>query len=282
MKHLVEPTSFHDVLCTTREREGFVHHSIATVRRTSASLGIYVAHPITGIRISRIHAMQDEVRAEMADAGRLHGVSVHPFFPIRTNHLGPDGIGDNVYEAGANEFSAARHFTLQNRLDAVVHSDGVLVHLDVRDDEGNYRRSNGIPFDVGWAEGAGRPAVVVEAPGSPNRFVLAAANHRTAPDLAEGVRTLVGMAVAGIRTVSLPTVVAEVLEMPDSPSPAALVELARSDVRRHRDGCRAILAVMPGGRANPNFHGQVGEIADWVVEDEAAAWSIVRRLLAAG
>ena len=81
---------------------------------------VYVGHPISGIRVGRIAAMQDEVERTLAEAGRRAGLRTVPLFPMRTPHLASDEVGASEYEEGASLFSDTRHFTFQNRLDALV------------------------------------------------------------------------------------------------------------------------------------------------------------------
>jgi hypothetical protein len=271
-------TCLHEISCVTYHDGSFVRHVVSTRRRSPSAVGVYVAHPITGIRVSRIVAMQDLIRSMFDTIGREHGLEVSPFFPMRTTHLGVDDLGANVYGPCEGDFVETRHYTLQNRMDAIVHSDGVLVNYDLATDDGSYRISNGIPFDIGWAAGIAKPTSIVQPDGNPNPRCSLSPGQTRHLDLETGVRVLIE-AIASRPREADERVVAEILEFPPERSVDALAMLAQADVRRHRE-CRAILAVMPGGKSNPSWHGQVGEVADWIVEDVGAARSIVDRLLA--
>ena len=221
--------------------------------------GVYVGHPITGIGLDRIRAMEADLAARLAEAG----VAADLFFPMRSTHLRPGETGANEYAEGAGLFSGTRHFTSQNRCDAVHHADAVLLHYDLRDDAGAYRLSRGIPFDLGWARAHGKPVVAVIGPDNPNWWP-------ELPDLAAVVPSL--DAAIPLLADRLPPESAarataiEVLAFPaDRVSLALIARLAEADARKGLGACAAVIAVLPGGRTNPNWHGQVGEVADWML-----------------
>lgn len=272
-------TRLHLVTSTPVHTDGFVRHVISTRRRSPHVAGVYVAHPITGIRVSRIHEMQDAIRTLLATAGEKVGLDFVPLFPMRTNHLGTHQIGDNVYAPDKGDFARTRHYTLQNRMDAIVHCDAVLVNYDLAADDGTYRMSNGIPFDIGWAAAADKPTVIVQPTSNPNPPCRLANDQIRLSDIEIGVNHLAGM-LAGRQLASAERVIAEIIVFPPERSADALACLAMIDARRHRQGCRAIIAVMDEAAATANRHGQVDEIADWLVPDEASAFRILDRLLA--
>jgi nucleoside 2-deoxyribosyltransferase len=220
--------------------------------------GVYVGHPIL--------AMEDDVAALFRESGR----SPDLYLPMRSTHLGASDTGANEYAADAGLFSGTRHFTSQNRCDAVHHADAVLLNYDVRDDAGAFRLSRGIPFDLGWARAHGKPVVAVIRPDNPNFWPGLADVAEIRPDIGSGVaavaRRLPGR--SGMGTSCL----IEVLAFPgDAVSLPLLARLAEADARKCLGTCAAVLTVMPGGRANPNWHGQVGEVSDWLLPDMASA-----------
>lgn len=258
---------------------GATRRTISVVRRSPEDFTVYVGHPISGIRVSRILAMQDEVsRAfESANAGSLR--TVRCLFPLRTTHLDAGDVGANEYDDVDALFSHTRHFTLQNRMDAVIAADAVLVNLDLVDDDGRHRVSKGIPFDYGWAAAAGRPVVTVAGSGNPNLCAGLARAGGIYDNLESAVRAvdaILSRQAADMR----PRVVADVFDFTGAGAALSMIaNLAEADARKHMDGGRAIIAVIPEGRNAQCWHGQVAQVADWVVRDPATADDIVARLI---
>jgi len=262
---------------------GVRHTTVTARRRHPAVYGVYVGHPVSGIRVGRIAAMQAEVRAafDRANAGAAQRVAT--FFPMRTTHLRHDEVGASEYAGAEGLFTDTRHFTLQNRLDALCNADGVLLNFGLRDDEGRWRLSNGIPFDWGWAAHAGKPVVAVISRDNPNWSPgLARAACLATEDLEEGVRALNGLLPhAAARSASWAAAV-EVFDFAGCPaSPDMIARLARADARKHTEGGRAIVVVMPEGDRNRNWHGQVRQVADWVLPSREDAARVVRHLVGA-
>lgn len=272
---------------------GGMHVVVSSSRASPHCLGMYVGHPISGIRVARIREMETQVRAFLEVENAAGPWLTIPFFPMRSTHLGPDAIGANVYEAGKSLFSDARHFTMQNRLDAMRNADGVLLNYGIPADSGELLASMGMPFDWGWAREMGKPIVAVAEPGNPNMSpgMVDSCLH-VVPDLVQGVRTLNAilrnMAVQRRETVPGGAVprdggvgnVVEVFMFPTGrPALDLIARLAAADARKHEGRTGSIVTVMPGGRENPSFHGQVREVSDWFVEDQAQASAVVTRLL---
>ncbi|WP_327209894.1 hypothetical protein [Rhizobium leguminosarum] len=261
------------------EESGATRRTVSVRRRSVDDFTVYVGHPISGIRVARILEMQDEVcRAfERANAGTPR--TVRCLFPLRTTHLDAGDVGANEYDGVGALFSDTRHFTLQNRMDAVMAADAVLVNFDLRDDEGRHRVSKGIPFDYGWAVAAGRPVVTVAGDDNPNLCAGLSRSTDIYEDLESAVRAvndLLPRRAADMR----PRVVADVFDFTGAGVALSMIaNLAEADARKHMDGGRAIIAVIPEGREAQCWHGQVAQVADWVVQDVSTADDIVSRLI---
>lgn len=258
---------------------GATRRTITVRRRGPDDYTVYVAHPISGIRVARIFEMQEEVSRAFDEANSACTRTVRCLFPLRTTHLGLGDVGDNEYDDAASLFSNTRHFTLQNRMDAVMAADGVLVNLELRDEDGLYRISKGIPFDYGWASAAGRPVVTVASRMNPNLVSGLATEGTVHADLHPAVGALVD--ALSRRPVDMKSrVVADIFDFTEAgPALSMIALLAESDARKHLDGGRAIVAVIPEGRKAECWHGQVAQVADWVVPDVGIADEIVSRLI---
>lgn len=275
------PSLFIDVTTTTCPESGAARHTVTAERRNPAAYGVYVGHPISGIRVGRILEMQDHITRRFASLNKGTGQEVHCLFPMRTTHLTATDVGDNEYSGAKALFSDTRHFTLQNRMDAIMASDGVLVNFDLKDDDGNYRVSKGIPFDYGWAGACGRPVAVAIPEGNPNDCLALGrvASRNMSLDAA----------VASLNAILRHTprqppkrVVADVFDFTGAGTALSMIAaLARADAEKHRDGGRAIISVIPEGREAACWHGQVAQVSDWVVEEAETAVMIVRQLVAA-
>lgn len=260
---------------------GASRRTISVARRSVDDFAVYVGHPITGIRVSRVVDMQRDVALAFKRANAESGRTVRCLFPLRTTHLRPDDVGANEYEDGLSLFSSTRHFTLQNRIDAVTASDAVLVNLELRDDEGRYRVSKGIPFDYGWAAAAGKPVATVAATDNPNLCAGLARSSSIFPTLEEAVQNLC-QALSSRPPDMRPRVVADVFDFTGAGLALSMIgDLAEADARKHMEGGRAIIAVIPEGREAECWHGQVAQVADWIVKDAATADTIVERLIGA-
>ena len=266
---------------------GWRHIVLTARRRHAACYGVYVGHPISGIRVSRILTMQDEVRSlfESENAGSVQRVST--YFPMRTTHLDADELGANVYDASPALFARTRAYTVQNRLDALCNADGVLVNYELMDDAGQYRVSKGMPFDWGWARAAGKPVVVVIGHDNPNlsNGLLKTAAFVT-PVLAQGVRALNKMLPHAACRAETWKMAVEIFDFGNGSAPALdlIAHLAEADMRKHTQGGRAIISILPrcsDGAQHPSFHGQVEQVSDWVVESLEEAVAIARGLFAA-
>lgn len=259
-----------------------VRHCVVTMRpRHPATYGVYVGHPISGIRVGRILDMQHAIRRFFDEANRNSVQRVVPYFPMRTTHLGTDEVGDNEYGDTESLFSDTRHFTLQNRQDALCQSHGVLIDFELRDDAGAYRVSKGIPFDYGWAHACRKPVVVAISRDNPNWTPELTRNacHVTA-DLAEGVQVLNALLPHAAARQDGWKMAVEVFDFTGAPIALDMISrLAEADMRKHTTGGRAIITVMPEGKANPNWHGQVKQVSDWIVPDLRQAEAVVRHLL---
>jgi len=253
--------------------------TVTALRRNPASYSVYVGHPISGIRVGRILEMQNAVERLFAWANAKSVQSVRCLFPMRTTHLSAEEVGDNEYEGAKALFSDTRHFTLQNRMDAVMASDAVLLNFDLRDDDGNFRVSKGIPFDYGWAYACGKPVVAVIGEGNPNMCGALLRATMVTDSLGDGVRFLNSVLphaqrLAGKRTV------AEIFDFSSAGCALSMISaLAEADAAKHADGGRAIIAVIPEGRSSASWHGQVAQVADWILPDLASAEEVVSRLL---
>lgn len=274
------PSLLVDVVSTPCSESGGARHTVTAERRSPSCYSVYVGHPISGIRVGRILDMQREIENEFARLNDGSGQQVRCLFPMRTTHLSSSDVGDNEYAGSKSLFADTRHFTLQNRMDAVMASDAVLVNFDLRDDDGNYRISKGIPFDYGWAAATGRPVAVAIPHGNPNdcrALERAAERHGKLADAVAGLNRL----LPHVATPRSRRVVADVFDFTDADSGLSLIAtLAMADADKHRDGGRAIISVIPDGRDAPCWHGQIAQVSDWVVGDTDTAARIVRMLLA--
>lgn len=280
LKSLTE-TQLHSVRIheTNCPATGAVHTTVSVRKKSPDHFGVYVAHPISGIRVARILEMQRLVSESFAAANTGTARNVTPFFPMRTTHLAADEVGANEYGDTKALFGATRAFTLQNRMDAILHSDAVLINFDLMDDDGVYRLSKGIPFDYGWANACGKPVVAVIRPGNPNWSEMLRS-------CCEVTDTL-GDAVARVNRILGDTsqdsvswkVAAEVFEFGPEASLDFIARLAMADARKHIEGERAIISVIPEGSGNPNWHGQVAQVSDWILTDASEAEAVVRQLL---
>jgi len=268
----------HESICPST---GAVHATVSVRRKSPDHFGVYVAHPISGIRVGRILEMQRRVADAFAAASRDTARSITPFFPMRTTHLAADDIGANEYGDTKALFGATRAFTLQNRMDAILNSDAVLINFDLRDDEGAFRVSKGIPFDYGWAAACGKPIVAVIRKDNPNWCPMLSACCTITDELDEGIASLSGMLAPTSQDSVTWKVVAEVFEFGPEASLDYIARLAMADARKHIEGERAIISVIPEGSGNPNWHGQVAQVSDWVLADIGEAEAVVRQLLAA-
>lgn len=263
------------------QESGATRTTVSVRKRSPSDYSVYVGHPISGIRVGRILEMQERISAEFDRLNEGTAQTVRCLFPMRTTHLSATDVGANEYEGAKELFSHTRHFTLQNRMDAVMAADAVLVNFDLRDDDGNFRLSKGIPFDYGWASATGKPVVTVIGADNPNMCAGAARASKIVDSIEEAVRELNGL-LPHLKSGLKPRVVAEVFDFTGAGSALSMIaSLAEADARKHMDGGRAIIAVIPEGRQAPCWHGQVAEVADWVVEDTATAESIVSRLIGA-
>ncbi|MDW9481391.1 hypothetical protein GOB57_22345 [Sinorhizobium meliloti] len=275
------PSLFIDVITTSCAESGASRHTVTAERRNPTGYSVYVGHPISGIRVGRILEMQNLIVRTFAELNRGSAQEVHCLFPMRTTHLTSADVGDNEYSGAKALFSDTRHFTLQNRMDAIMASDAVLVNFDLRDDDGNYRISKGIPFDYGWAGSCGRPVAVAIPKGNPNDCL--------ALDRVASRNSSIEDAVASLNSILRHTpksltkrVVAEVFDFTGAGAALSMIAaLARADAEKHRDGGRAIISVIPEGRAAACWHGQIAQVSDWVVEDIPTAADIVKQLVAA-
>ena len=282
---LVDAASLPDTISIHEESHhcpttGAVHLTITSERRHPACYGLYVGHPISGIRVSRILDMQQEVQDLLTKANTGNAQRVTAFFPMRTTHLRPEDTGANDYGGCKALFANTRHFTLQNRMDALCNADAVLLNFGLRDDEGEFRLSRGIPFDWGWARACGKPFVAVIERDNPNWTEgLAQAAALVTSNLAEGVQAINAMLPHASRARSW----CPAVEVFDFSGCAAsldfIARLAGADARKHVSGGRAIITVMPEGQVNASFHGQVREVSDWMVNSMSEASEVARRLL---
>jgi hypothetical protein len=200
---------------------------------------------------------------------------------MRTTHLSATDIGDNEYVGTKALFSDTRHFTLQNRMDAIMASDGVLVNFDLRDDDGKYRVSKGIPFDYGWADASGKPVAVAIPPDNPNNCLALGRVASQTSSVEEAVVSLNAILRHAPRSPAK-RVVADVFDFTGAGTALSTISaLARADAAKHRDGGRAIISVIPDGRGAACWHGQIAQVSDWVVEEGHTALEIVRQLVAA-
>jgi hypothetical protein len=263
----------------TCPESGATRTTISVKKRSPSDYLVYVGHPISGIRVGRILEMQDRISAAFNHLNEGTAQSVRCLFPMRTTHLSATDIGANEYEGAKELFSNTRHFTLQNRMDAVMAADAVLVNFDLKDDDGNYRVSKGIPFDYGWASAMGKPVVTVISDDNPNMCAAAARASKIVGTVDDAVREMNGL-LRHVKTQMKPRVVAELFDFTGAGSALSMIaSLAEADARKHMDGGRAIIAVIPEGRQAPCWHGQVAEVADWVVDDHITAENIVARLI---
>jgi len=276
-------TCLHTIRATTDidPNSGALHTTVSVRRKSPDHHGIYVAHPISGIRVGRIHDMQRRVVESFGKANAGTGRVIAPFFPMRTTHLAADEIGANEYGDSKALFGATRAFTLQNRMDAILNSDAVLINFELKDDDGNYRLSKGIPFDYGWAAACGKPIVAVIPKDNPNWCPMLSACCTIADELDEGIASLSGMLAPASQDSVTWKVVAEVFEFGADASLDYIARLAMADARKHLEGERAIISIIPDGAGNPNWHGQVAQVSDWVLSDPGEAEYVVRRLIAA-
>jgi len=276
-------TSLHSVrtLTETDPNSGAAHTTVSVRRKSPDHFGVYVAHPISGIRVGRILEMQRRVSESFGRANAGSPRAVTPFFPMRTTHLAADDIGANEYGDTKALFGATRAFTLQNRMDAILHSDAVLINFDLRDDDGVYRLSKGIPFDYGWANACGKPTVAVIGAGNPNWSETLMSCCTVTDDLDEGIDILNGMLSPASQDSVTWKIVAEVFEFGAEASLDYIARLAMADARKHIEGERAIISVIPEGSGNPNWHGQVAQVSDWILSHPGEAEAVVRQLLAA-
>jgi nucleoside 2-deoxyribosyltransferase len=263
------------------EESGATRTTVSVRKRSPSDYCVYVGHPISGIRVGRILEMQDRISSEFDRLNVGTSQKVRCLFPMRTTHLTAGEIGANEYSGAKALFSDTRHFTLQNRMDAVMAADAVFVNFDLADDEGRFRVSKGIPFDYGWASAAGKPVVTVIGRDNPNMCAGAARASKIVGTLEEGVHELNGLLMhsrGGLKE----RVVADVFDFTGAGSALSMIaSLAEADARKHMDGGRAIIAVIPEGREAACWHGQVAQVADWVVQDVATAQTIVARLIGA-
>jgi len=270
-----------EFLDITREHcveSGGSRWTVSATRRSPACHTVYVGHPISGIRVARVREMQESVVAAFARLTGGTGRTVQCLFPMRTTHLRPDDLGANEYPDSTADFSDTRHFTLQNRMDAVTAADGVLINLDLADDLGAYRVSKGIPFDYGWAAACGTPVVAVVPEGNPNACAALSRAAAVTRDLEHAVAEM-NVLLGQSRRTSSRRVIAEVFDFTGSGSALSMIaRLASTDAAKHRDGGRAIISVIPEGREAACWHGQVAQVSDWVVPDLARAERIVAQL----
>lgn len=260
---------------------GAARSTVTLTRRSPAAYSVYVGHPISGINVGRIFTMQDTVERTFCRANAKSVQEVSCLFPMRTTHLSASDTGDNEYKDANALFSDTRHFTLQNRMDAVMAADAVLLNFDLKDDAGSFRVSKGIPFDYGWAYACGKPVVAVIGEGNPNSCRALDRAAFTTENLAEGISFLNGLLPHAART-PRSRVVAEVFDFTGAGSAlSAISALAEADAHKHRDGGRAIIAIIPEGKAAACWHGQVAQVADWVLPDARTAETVVARLIGA-
>jgi nucleoside 2-deoxyribosyltransferase len=261
------------------EESGATRRTVSVRRRSADDFTVYVGHPISGIRVARILEMQEKVCSAFEQANADTTRTVRCLFPLRTTHLEAGDVGANEYDGIEALFSDTRHFTLQNRMDAVMAADAVLVNLELLDDEGRHKVSKGVPFDYGWAAAAGRPVVTVAGRNNPNLCAGLLRSEVICEDLETAVRAvndLLPRQLADLR----PRVVADVFDFTGAGVALSMIaSLAEADARKHMDGGRAIVVVIPEGRDAQCWHGQVAQVADWVVQDAATADDIVARLI---
>lgn len=259
---------------------GAKHHSVIATRKNPAFYNVYVGHPISGIRVGRILEMQDLIQSSFNEHNKNTHQAVKCLFPMRTTHLVAEDVGANEYEGAEALFSDTRHFTLQNRMDAVMASDAVLVNFNLRDDDGNYRISKGIPFDYGWATAMEKPAVAVIGSDNPNMCDALNRMCLVNEDLSSAIEQLNSMLPHGIKG-PRERVVAEIFDFTGADTALSMIaSLAAADAKKHKDGGRAIIAVIPEGKKAACWHGQVGQVADWVLYDVRSAETVVRQLVA--
>lgn len=243
-------------------------HRVLPLRRPDSAV-VYVGHPISGIRMSRIIAMEARIRDLLPD--------VEVLLPMRSTHLTRACVGGNEYPDGVGLFSDTRHFTLQNRVDALHRSDAVLLNYDLADDEGSYRISCGMPFDLGWARAVGKPVVAVLPHGNPNASEGLVRDAALVPDLASAVRVLAPHLAPRTRDRAASHV--EIFDFGGCAfSPDLIAALGEADARKASGACAAIISVIPDGRANPNWHGQVKEVSDWLLPSMEEAMQVAATL----
>lgn len=280
-KNLKSAVKAIDITHHVCQESGATRSTVLISQRNLSTFGVYVGHPISGILISRLFKMQKEIGRLFEEQNRGTDRVVDLYFPLRTTHLSGDEYGDNEYEDGKSLFSNTRHFTLQNRQDALFNADAVLINFEIRDDQGDYRISKGIPFDYGWAAECGKPVVAVISPDNPNRTSSLERIATIAPTLAEGVHRLNQALPDSRRSPQEPRVAAEIFDFSGCREPLAMIaELARADARKHRGAGSAIISILPEGRNAPAWHGQVMEVSDWILSDARQAEKVVSQLLA--
>jgi nucleoside 2-deoxyribosyltransferase len=269
-----------DVIHHTCNESGAVRSTVSVMPKSLTTFGVYVGHPISGIRVSRLFSMQRNIVAafERVNSGSDRWVNL--YFPLRTTHLEEHELGASEYEADASLFSNTRHFTLQNRNDALFNADAVLINFEIKDDAGEYRVSKGIPFDYGWAAECGKPVVAVITDDNPNNTAALQTMAFVTPSLEAGVAHLNGLLPA-LRKETVARTVAEVFDFTNCREPLSMIaELARADARKYRGNGAAIITILPEGRNAPAWHGQVLEVSDWILASHEEAESVVRQLLA--
>lgn len=280
-QNLISDAKAIDVAHHICNESGAVRSTVSVSPRNLTTFGVYVGHPISGIRISRLFKMQQDIISlfEQENAGSNRIIDL--YFPLRTTHLANDDIGASEYEPDSSLFSNTRHFTLQNRQDALFNSDAVLINFGITDDSGRYRISKGIPFDYGWAAECRKPIVAIITPDNPNRTAALERTAYVTDSLENGIKHLNASLPSTRIAAPEPRVAAEIFDFTNCSEPLAMIaELAKADARKHRGNGAAIISILPEGRNAPAWHGQVMEVSDWILPGPNEAEKVVRQLLA--
>ncbi len=263
------------------QESGATRATVSVNPKSLSTFGVYVGHPISGIRVHRLFAMQRDIATEFARLNEGRDRWIDLYFPMRTTHLGSDDLGASEYEKDSSLFSNTRHYTLQNRQDAMFNADAVLINFEIKDDNGDYRISKGIPFDYGWAAECGKPVIAVIAPDNPNRTTALERVAFVTANLGDGIKHLNDRLPASRTVPAAPRVVTEIFDFSDCDEPLAMIaELAKADARKYRGSGAAIISILPEGRKAPAWHGQVMEVSDWILASTVEAETVVRQLLA--
>jgi nucleoside 2-deoxyribosyltransferase len=263
------------------QESGAVRSTVSVSPRNLSTFGVYIGHPISGIRVSRLLKMQRDIIAEFERLNSGTDRLIDLYFPMRTTHLHQDDVGASEYEKDASLFSNTRHFTLQNRQDALFNADAVLINFEIKDDAGEYRLSKGIPFDYGWAAECGKPVIAVISPENPNRTAALDRVAFVTKDLSEAISHINDCLPAYRPLAAAPRVAVEIFDFTNCSEPLSMIaELARADARKYRGNGAAIISILPEGRNAPAWHGQVLEVSDWILANKEEAETVVRQLLA--